>query len=67
MSRADFSDLPVEIVDLVHPIELGLDDPGIFTFLDLLVQVVPWAKGNDLNKQIRKVNIPGSSRPSSMG
>ena len=43
--------LASEIVDLVDAIERGLDDAGIFTLLDLLLQPVAFGTTSDLNER----------------
>ena len=42
--------LAFEIGKLVDAVELGLDDPGISTFLDLLAQIVALGPAGDFNK-----------------
>ena len=45
-----FLRLAGQIVDLVDAIELGLDDAGILTFLDLLLQVVAFGPAGDFDE-----------------
>ena len=51
MSRADFSDLPSQIVGLVDAVERRLDDARVRAGLDLLLQAVALGAAGDVDER----------------